>query len=82
MSVTPILEGSRWELPFLNAYLDELVKTLPVDADRVTVGGHSLGAMATWSWAMANPERFAAINPEDGVGEPYARFDSSTSRLG
>ncbi len=33
--------------------------------------GHSLGAMATWEWALNNPERFAAISPRAGRGEPY-----------
>jgi hypothetical protein len=27
--------------------------------------------MATWEWALDNPERFAAISPRAGVGEPY-----------
>jgi hypothetical protein len=71
ISVTPILEGRDWQIKFLNEYLDELTKILPVDQDRVYASGHSLGAMATWTWAMSNPERFAAIFPEDGVGQPY-----------
>jgi predicted esterase len=68
--VTPIDEGGPWSLEFLNAYLDELIRVLPVDADRVYVDGHSLGAMATWEWALHNPERFAAISPHSGMGEP------------
>jgi hypothetical protein len=27
--------------------------------------------MATWEWALNNPERFAAISPRSGRGEPY-----------
>jgi hypothetical protein len=27
--------------------------------------------MATWEWALDNPERFAAISPRAGEGEPY-----------
>jgi hypothetical protein len=71
ISVTPILEGRDWQIQFLNEYLDELLKILPVDPDRVYVSGHSLGAMATWNWATSYPERFAAIFPEDGFGQPY-----------
>lgn len=71
ISVTPILEGRRWDVGFLNAYLDELIRTFPVDPDRVYCSGHSLGAIATWEWALANPERFAAISPDDGFGQPY-----------
>ena len=63
--------GGPWQIDFLNAYLDELIAVLPVDTDRIYVEGHSLGAMATWEWALDNPERFAAISPRAGVGEPY-----------
>ncbi|HEY5079411.1 MAG TPA: hypothetical protein VII43_06170, partial [Opitutaceae bacterium] len=69
--VVPIDEAAPWQLDFLNAYLDELESILPVDKDRVYLEGHSLGAMATWEWALSNPERFAALSPRDGVGEPY-----------
>jgi pimeloyl-ACP methyl ester carboxylesterase len=69
--VTPINMGGPWQIDFLNAYLDELLAILPVDRDRVYVEGHSLGAMATWEWALDNPERFAAIAPMAGIGEPY-----------
>ena len=70
-AVTPIDEGGPWQIDFLNAYLDELLRMLPVDQDRVYVEGHSLGAMATWEWALNNPERFAAISPRAGRGEPF-----------
>jgi hypothetical protein len=69
--VTPINMGGPWQIDFLNAYLDELLAILPVDRDHVYVQGHSLGAMATWEWALDNPERFAAISPRAGIGEPY-----------
>jgi len=70
-SVTPINEGGPWQIDFLNAYLDELMRILPIDRDRIYVEGHSLGAMATWEWALDNPERFAAISPRSGIGEPF-----------
>jgi hypothetical protein len=69
--VTPINYGGPWKIDFLNAYLDELLAILPIDRDRVYVEGHSLGGMATWEWALDNPERFAAISPRAGIGEPY-----------
>jgi len=70
-TVTPINMGGPWKIDFLNAYLDELISIFPIDRDRVYVQGHSLGAMATWEWALDNPERFAAISPRAGIGEPY-----------
>jgi predicted esterase len=69
--VTPIDEAGPWKIDFLNAFLDKLLATLPIDADRVYVQGHSLGGMATWEWAMDNPERFAAISPRSAIGETY-----------
>jgi hypothetical protein len=71
IEVTPILEGGAWEIDFLNAYMDRLCAAFPVDRDRVYLQGHSLGAIATWEWALNNPERFAAISPRAGIGEPY-----------
>lgn len=71
ISVTPILEAGDWRIDFLNAYIDELIRVLPVDTDKVYCSGHSLGAIATWNWALENPERFAAISPDDGFGQPY-----------
>jgi pimeloyl-ACP methyl ester carboxylesterase len=69
--VTPIDMDGPWQIDFLNAYLDELLAILPIDGDRIYVQGHSLGAMATWEWALDSPERFAAISPRAGIGEPY-----------
>jgi pimeloyl-ACP methyl ester carboxylesterase len=70
-SVVPIDMEGPWKIDFLNAYLDELIAILPVDTNRVYLEGHSLGGMATWEWALDNPERFAAISPHSAVGEPY-----------
>ena len=70
-SVTPIDMDGPWHIDFLNAFLDELESILPIDQDRIYVQGHSLGGMATWEWALDNPERFAAISPMAGIGEPY-----------
>jgi poly(3-hydroxybutyrate) depolymerase len=69
--VTPIDDAGPWRIDFLNAFLDRLMATLPIDADRVYAQGHSLGGMATWEWAMDNPERFAAISPRSAIGETY-----------
>ena len=69
--VVPIDEGGSWRIDFLNAFLDRLLATLPIDADRVYVEGHSLGGIATWEWATKNPERFAAISPRAGAWYPF-----------
>jgi hypothetical protein len=69
--VTPINEGGSWRIDFLNVFLDRLLATLPIDADRVYVEGHSLGGIATWEWATKNPERLAAISPRAGAWYPF-----------
>ena len=70
-AVVPIDMAGPWKIDFLNAFFAELMAILPVDANRVYLEGHSLGGMATWEWALSNPEHFAAISPEAGIGEPY-----------
>lgn len=70
-TVTPINDTRPWRIDLLNAFLDELLRRFPIDPDHVYVEGHSMGAMATWEWALENPERFAAISPRSGRGEPY-----------
>jgi len=52
----------------LNRFLDMLLEKLPVDEKRVSLTGLSMGGTGTWMWALANPERFAAIAPVCGSG--------------
>lgn len=55
-----------WDLAKFNAILDHALKTLNVDPDRVYLTGLSRGGYGTLDWALANPERFAAIAPVAG----------------
>jgi predicted peptidase len=60
----------RWnDTKRLNAFLDHLLKTLPVDPARVVLTGLSLGGMGTWEWGAANPARFAGLAPVCGLGD-------------
>ena len=59
-----------WDVARLDALLDWALKSLPVDPDRVVLTGLSLGGYGTWQWATARPDRFAAIAPIAGVGDP------------
>ena len=54
----------------LNALLDDVVGKYRVDKDRIYVTGLSMGGFGTWSLAAAHPERFAAIAPICGGGNP------------
>lgn len=64
-------DTSFWtaEVDALNALLDELIKKLAVDEDRVYLTGLSMGGYGTWSLATEHPERFAAIAPVCGGGD-------------
>lgn len=63
-------ENSAWESDVLNTLLDELFQQLPVDTDRVYLTGLSMGGYGTWSMATDHPDRFAAIAPISGAGDP------------
>jgi predicted peptidase len=61
---------NNWDPDALNALLDEVEAQYPVDHDRVYLTGLSMGGSGTWRMAAAHPERFAAIAPICGSGDP------------
>ncbi len=62
--------GVWWDDEGIGALLDEIATKHKVDGDRVYLTGLSMGGYGTWSYAMRNPGRFAAIVPICGGGEP------------
>lgn len=54
----------------LNALIEEIVAAYAVDADRIYLTGNSMGGYGTWSLAASYPQRFAALAPICGGGEP------------
>lgn len=68
--VSPQAPSFGWRVETLNALLDDVLAKHKVDPDRVYLTGLSMGGFGTWSWAAANPERFAAIAPICGGGNP------------
>lgn len=52
------------------AILDEVMKKYQVDSKRVYLTGLSMGGFGTWSLAAAYPDRWAAIVPICGGGDP------------
>ena len=64
--------GSWWSAkPLeLTALLDEVSAKYKVDADRIYLTGLSMGGFGTWTLAAYTPQRFAAIVPICGGGEP------------
>lgn len=69
--VSPLLPAEEdWDTAKLDRILDHLVRTLPIDPGRIYLTGLSRGGHATWRWAAAEPDRFAAIAPVAGWGDP------------
>jgi acetyl esterase/lipase len=68
--VTPQCPGRGWDVRALGALLDDIMAKYQVDPARVYVTGLSMGGYGTWALAAANPERFAAIVPICGGGNP------------
>lgn len=68
--VSPQCAVRPWNPEQLNSLLDEIIKTERVDTDRVYLTGLSMGGYGTWALAALHPERFAAIVPICGGGNP------------
>ena len=66
--------GGIWSchIESLNCWLDFLLETLPVDADRVYATGLSMGGTGVWCWVSEYASRFAAVVPVCGVGIRFA----------
>ena len=62
--------GEWWDADALGALVDEVEERHAVDPDRIYVTGLSMGGYGTWRLAQAQPERFAAIAPVCGGGNP------------
>ena len=73
--VIPRAEGFGWGADSANAkralaMLDAVNKEYKTDPKRQYLTGLSMGGMGTWSIAVAHPDRFAAIVPICGRGDP------------
>jgi predicted peptidase len=67
-----MFEGWMTKLHVLSLLLDEIESKYAVDAERIYVTGNSMGGFGTWALAIAHPQRFAAIAPICGGGDPSA----------
>lgn len=63
-------EDMFWNTDMLSALLDEIEANYRVDKNRIYVTGLSMGGHGTWSLALAQPDRFAAIAPVCGWSVP------------
>lgn len=66
--------GERWSVNPLSTLLDDVIAQYHVDLDRVYLTGLSMGGYATWHLSAAQPDRFAAIAPICGGGNPEEAY--------
>lgn len=72
--VSPLCPADSWwteNLDAVSALLDEVIEGYAVDAGRVYLTGLSMGGQGAWHLATRHPERFAAVAPICGWGQPY-----------
>ncbi|MFC1476880.1 prolyl oligopeptidase family serine peptidase [candidate division KSB1 bacterium] len=62
--------GAWWPPGALDLLLKEICGRLNVDENRIYLTGLSMGGYGTWALAVEYPERFAAIAPVCGGGDP------------
>jgi predicted peptidase len=60
---TPLAAEPTGALQMSTAVLEESLRSLPVDPDRVYLTGLSMGGFGVWELAMRRPELFAALAP-------------------
>lgn len=63
-------ENMFWNTDVLAALLDEIEANYRIDKNKIYVTGLSMGGHGTWSLAIAQPHRFAAIAPICGWSNP------------
>ena len=72
--VSPQCASRSWwpkEVEMLKSLVDDIAAKYNVDEERIYLTGLSMGGYGTWSLACEYPERFAAIAPICGGGEPF-----------
>lgn len=67
-------KGRWWDARELNELITHIQSKHKVDADRIYVTGLSMGGFGTFALAAHAPERFAAIAPVCGGGDPIHAF--------
>ncbi|MFP4058156.1 MAG: sugar-binding protein [Candidatus Brocadiia bacterium] len=62
--------GQWWSPPLLDDLYREVMAKYPVDPERVYLTGLSMGGFGSWALACEFPDRFAAVAPICGGGDP------------
>ncbi len=72
--VSPQCPADKWwpnRIEHVMALIDETIENYSIDENRIYLTGLSMGGYGTWTVASVYPERFAAIAPICGGGQPY-----------
>ena len=64
-------DNKSWDVEILNELLNNIEKKYRVDKKRIYLTGVSMGGYGTWHFAAKHTERFAAIAPVCGGGNPF-----------
>jgi predicted peptidase len=73
-------DGQWWSSETLLTLLDEVIEVHKIDTNRIYLTGLSMGGFGAWSLALENPERFAAVAPICGGGNPRYPMSYDASR--
>lgn len=57
-------------LPALDSLFYNISSNHQINTNQIYLTGLSMGGYGTWGWSIANPDRFAAIAPVCGGGDP------------
>ena len=68
--VAPQCRSSWWNNASLDAFYKEVTAKYNVDLKRVYLTGLSMGGFGTWDWSVVAPDKFAALIPISGGGDP------------
>jgi predicted peptidase len=60
----------RWNVERLDKLVTQLTRQYQIDKDRMYLTGLSMGGFGTWNYAIEHPEKWAAIVPICGGGDP------------
>jgi len=63
-------DNAWWSSEILAALLDRVISDFRIDKDRVVVTGLSMGGFGTWDLGIEYQDRFAALAPICGGGNP------------
>lgn len=71
VTAAPQLPHNEYWIPSLvEEVIPQVASLFPIDEDRIYLTGISMGGYGVWMTAVAFPDRFAAIAPICGGGEP------------